>query len=176
MSEEKGGLFERAKYAFKSARRRLKQELHEAVGSSSTTVDEEFQELYQRFQSTELSLTNLIAELERYIVSIKEMSMMQFKLAGDLLFFYDTDAPLRPTAEHYQSVTRTIQQQSTIELVDRLTNEIVKPLQSHLLDFPLVRELVGKRERKRLDLDAYKRKVADCQKKSDTAENRAKVS
>lgn len=55
--------------------------------------------------------------MERYIASVKEMAVLQCKLAGDLLFFYDTDAPLRGTAEAYQGLMRVIQQQASTELV-----------------------------------------------------------
>ncbi len=148
-NEPAKGFFDKLKESVKQTKRQLQ----ETFDGKPIELDAHFNTGYQEFLETEKAFLQLRKHVDEYVKSIKAISSIHFHLASDLMFFYDKTNAHRSVAEEYLAVQTAFNSQHCTSVIDRCTDEIAKPIEVLLAEFPVVKSWIEKRKTALADRD-----------------------
>mmetsp|Transcript_37369 Transcript_37369/g.73498 ORF Transcript_37369/g.73498 Transcript_37369/m.73498 type:complete len:527 (-) Transcript_37369:365-1945(-) len=161
----------------KITKRRLIQEYHgrNTHPDGSAAQEDGFENSYTNFLKTENALTSLKANLSVYAKALENLASAQEAISKDLMFFYDPETEFHKAAQTYQENIEAFKEYATKTAVDKIADDIVTPIDNHLGQFPVIKSMMDKRSRKKIDLDSYKRQLTEIQEKAGKEDKKKKV-
>ncbi|XP_019849662.1 PREDICTED: amphiphysin-like isoform X1 [Amphimedon queenslandica] len=151
---DKGSSKKILSFATKKARR-VQQKMLQKVGQAEKTTDDNYTEFVVNFNKQQLAASRLQKELAKYTNNAKVLSHSTKSFMDLWLELYE------PEWKGYSEMQSIIEQKMLLweDLLKKIQNEMMEPLQLYMSKFPETKKLVERRERKIVDYDYAKREL-----------------
>ncbi|KAI8977132.1 BAR adaptor protein Hob3 [Mycotypha africana] len=123
------------------------------------TVDNEFDEEYERFRQLEKKSEKLAKEAKGYLDSLRAMTQAQKRICTILDSFYDESTPMPQSGIEYKKAIERLDEETRTNLDNAYRNTVIEPLARFCSYFPEINEAIKRRQKKLLDYDSAKAKV-----------------
>lgn len=150
---------------FRASRRRWIQKGIRKGDSGVEDDDSQFEQHYEQYLGIESALKQFQQHVKDYCLSLQKVCEMQSKIAGDLLYFFDTDSDHRPKVASYLQQNQAMGRACGMAC-RALEDNVIAPVGIHIELFPDIKKIVKKRNNKRTDMLAYRRQCEDMAKNS----------
>ncbi|KAL0488426.1 hypothetical protein AKO1_015592 [Acrasis kona] len=146
---------------FKSAMNRTAQTINEKLGKSETTVDENYDNLFRIFTSSESVASNFSKHSSNLIDNFNTMTSLLCFVAEDLTELYknDEDPRKRNLAEEITTISNEIEELGVKRFQTQLLTHVVNPTNEYLEKFKEVKKLCSKRNDTLKEYDYFRNRV-----------------
>ncbi|KAI9488125.1 hypothetical protein BDB00DRAFT_792094 [Zychaea mexicana] len=144
-------------HGFKKNLNRAGTTLKQKAGWADNTIDEEFNDEYERFQILEKEVEKLSKEAKNYLEAVRSMSAAQRRMAQTLGQFVNHE--LTPAMVQYQKLIERMDEDTRADFDKEFRTTVLEPLTRLCSYFPAVNEAIKRRHKKALDYDNQRSKV-----------------
>jgi len=149
---------------FQKAVNRAGTSILQTTGVVDKTIDKRYDEEERRFKTLESKVDKLHKEAKGYLESLKEMAVVQSRMAMTIDHFYDETAPLGLAGVKYKDIAESLDNEIRGPIETHYRQTVLEPLSRLCEYFPDFNEVMKKRSKKLLDYDAARskqKKIAD---------------
>jgi len=146
---------------FKSALNRAAQTVNEKLGKSETTIDENYDNMFRMFSSSESVANNFSKHSSTLIENFNTMTSLLTFVAEDMVSLYkdDADEKKRRLCQEITEVAREIEELGVKRFQEQLLTHVVNPTNEYLEKFKEVKKLCSKRNDALKEYDYFRNRV-----------------